>query len=386
MPSPNNELFYSRLPVNEIPLADLLTEEHLFYKVPDNWWVVITDVKNSTLAIQQGLHEAVNLVATGSIVAVLNIAYRANLLVPFFFGGDGATFILPPSILDAAMRALLIHQQHTQHNNNFSLRVGNLQVAEIYQNGQELKISKFRTSSVFSIPVLLGNGLAFAEKIIKGEDYIFSNSLTTEDALDLTGMQCRWDRIKPPENNYEVVSLLVIAKEMTDQSLVFKKVIECLDEIYGAPQIRRPISVSKLKIKTTLAKVRMEMRTRFGAFNMYYLLKTWGQGLILGSFYFRTKKGKLYLDQLVQLSDTLIIDGRINTVIAGTSQQRELLEAALNEMETGGEIIYGLYVSKESIMSCYVRNLNDNHVHFVDGSEGGYTKAAGILKNKLRSI
>src|SRR5450432_2982010 len=174
----NNDLFYSRLPVNEIPLSDLLTEEHLFFKIPGNWHVVITDVKNSTLAIQQGLHETINLIATGSIVAVLNIAYKANLLVPFFFGGDGATFIIPPSILDSTMQALLIHKENTQRNYNLSLRVGNMHVAEIYQKGQELKISKFKTSAVFSIPVLLGNGLAFAEKIIKCEDYIFS-ALTT---------------------------------------------------------------------------------------------------------------------------------------------------------------------------------------------------------------
>jgi Protein of unknown function (DUF3095) len=380
----NNDLFYSRLPVNEIPLSELLTEEHLFYTVPDNWLVVITDVKNSTLAIQQGLHETVNLVATGSIVAVLNIAYRANLSVPFFFGGDGATFIIPPSILDSAMQALLIHKENTQRNNNLSLRVGSLQVAEIYQNGHELKISKFKTSALFSIPVLLGNGLAFAEKIIKGEDYISSHLATSNDGLDLTGMQCRWDRIKPPENNYEVVSLLVMTKGPVKQSLTFKKVIDRLDEIYGAPQRRRPISVSKLKLKTTLAKIRMEMRTKLGTFNPYYLLRTWTQ-VLLGHFYFRTKKGRFYLDQLVEMSDTLIIDGRINTVIAGTSQQRELLETALNEIELSGEIIYGLYVSKESVMSCYVRNMNDKHVHFVDGSEGGYTKAAGILKKKIRS-
>ena len=34
-------------------------------------------------------------------------------------------------------------------------------------------------------------------------------------------------------------------------------------------------------------------------------------------------------------------------------------------------------------MSCYVRNMNENHIHFVDGSEGGYTKAAGMLKRKF---
>ena len=33
-------------------------------------------------------------------------------------------------------------------------------------------------------------------------------------------------------------------------------------------------------------------------------------------------------------------------------------------------------------MSCYVRNLNEEHIHFVDGAEGGYTKAAGMLKRK----
>ncbi|MEP6585021.1 MAG: DUF3095 family protein, partial [Ginsengibacter sp.] len=53
----NNDLFYSRLPVNEIPLSELLMEEHLFYKIPVNWHVVITDVKNSTEAIRAGLHE-----------------------------------------------------------------------------------------------------------------------------------------------------------------------------------------------------------------------------------------------------------------------------------------------------------------------------------------
>ena len=87
MSAVTNDLFYSRLPVNEISLSELLTEEHLFYKVPDNWHVVITDVKKSTEAVAEGMHETVNLLATGSIVAVLNIAYKARITVPFFFGG-----------------------------------------------------------------------------------------------------------------------------------------------------------------------------------------------------------------------------------------------------------------------------------------------------------
>ncbi|MEO7769152.1 MAG: DUF3095 family protein [Ferruginibacter sp.] len=49
--------------------------------------MVITDVKNATLAIQNGLHETIDPVATGSKVAVLNIAYKANIGVPFFLAG-----------------------------------------------------------------------------------------------------------------------------------------------------------------------------------------------------------------------------------------------------------------------------------------------------------
>ena len=379
-----NDLFYSRLPVNDIPLSDLFMEEHLFYKIPVNWHVVITDVKNSTAAVQEGLHETINLVATGSIVAVLNIAYKANLTVPFFFGGDGATFIIPATILDAAMQALYLHRENTKTNFKLDLRVGHVPVAEIYEQEHVLNISKFRTAVLFDIPVLLGDGLMYAEKKIKGPDYKFAAMAAINEELDLSGMQCRWDRIKPPENYFEVVSLLVIAREGVKQSMVFKKVMDNIDAIYGTPQTRTPISIGKLKLKATLAKIGMEMRARMGGFRPFYLLTNWIKTL-LGYFYFKTKKGKVYLHNLVDMSDTLVIDGKINTVISGTAQQRELLEAALSKIEGDGEIFYGLYVSKESVMSCYVRNMNDRHIHFVDGAGGGYTNAAGIIKQKIIS-
>ena len=378
-------MFYSRLPVNEISLSELLTEDHLFYKLPDNWHVVITDVKRSTKAVETGMHETVNLLATGSIVAVLNIAYKAHITVPFFFGGDGATFIIPASILSSTLQALVIHQENAKRNYDLTLRVGSVAVADIYKEGHDLNISKLRTSKLFSIPVLLGDGLNYAEKVIKGEDYILSPLPVKQDELDMTGMQCRWDKIKPPQEYDEVVSLLITARDSVKQAAAFKIVIDILDEIYGEQETRKPISVPMLKLKATLEKIRMEMRTKFGGYRPVYLLHKWITTL-LGYFYFRTKQGKKYLLQLVDMSDTLVIDGKINTVISGTSKQREQLELALNDLERSGLISYGLYVSKESIMSCYVRNMNEDHIHFVDGAEGGYTKAAGMLKRKTLMV
>jgi hypothetical protein len=382
MSAGSTDLFYTRLPVNHISLSDLLTEEHLFFKIPANWHVLITDVKKSTEAVANGLHETVNLVATGSIVAVLNIAYKENLTVPFFFGGDGATIIVPPSILDAVLKALFRHQQNTQQNFNIMLRVGHAPVENIYSAGHLLSISKLKTSELFSIPVVLGDGLSHAEKIIKADDYVPETPMVTEEELDLSGMQCRWDKIKPPENYEEVISLLVIARDGVRQAEAFKKVIDLLDKIYGAPEKRKPITISKLKLKVTLKKIGTEMRARLGGYKPFYLVKTWFT-MMFGTLYFRTRKGRTYLAQLVAMSDTLVIDGKINTVISGTTMQRKLLEAALNDLELNGIIKYGLYVSQESIMSCYVRSLDENHIHFVDGSEGGYTKAAGMLKKKI---
>jgi len=382
MANSSSDVFYTRLPVNEIPLRDLLTEEHLFYRVPETWHVIITDIKKSTLAVEQGKAETVNLLATGSIVAVLNIAYKAHLTVPFFFGGDGATFIIPESILTVTLQALRIHQENTDKNYRLSLRVGSVAVSDIYKEGHLLRITKLRASQLFSIPVVLGDGLTYAEKIIKGENYSLDLTSSKLSALDLSGMQCRWDKIKPPQDYDEVVSLIVTAKESEKQAEAFKKVIDKLDEIYGEAERRKPISVPMLKLKSTLEKISQEMRVRFGGYRPIYLLNKWITSL-LGHFYFRTRKGRQYLVQLVDLSDTLVIDGKINTVISGTLQQREQLIAALNELETQGFIHYGLFVSKESIMSCYVRNLNEDHIHFVDGSEGGYTKASVMLKRKF---
>jgi Protein of unknown function (DUF3095) len=382
MAASTNEMFYSRLPVNQISLSELLMEEHLFYKVPDSWHVLITDVKKSTQAVASGMHETVNLVATGSIVAVLNIAYKANLSVPFFFGGDGATFILPPVILDDVLKALLIHQQNTEKNFQIELRVGQVPVKKIYEKENKLQISKLKASQLFSIPILLGDGLIYAEKIIKGDNYVPDFISGKEDDLDLSGMQCRWDKIKPPENYDEVVSLLVIANPGIKQADVFKNVIDKLDEIYGEPERRKPITVSRLKLKATLNKIGTEMRAKLGGYNIFYLVKNLFTTM-LGTLYFRTKKGQTYLHQLVEFSDTLVIDGKINTVISGTRQQREALQSELDKMEKEGKISYGLHVSNESVMSCYVRNMNEDHIHFVDGSEGGYTKAAGVLKKKI---
>jgi hypothetical protein len=379
--SANQHQFYSSLPVNNIPFGNLFIREDLFRDVPDDWHVVLTDIKGSTQAVLAGGSQNVNLIATGSIVAVLNIALKANVTVPFFFGGDGATFMVPPVILGEAMQALVLYSENTLTNFQIDLRTGTLPVKQVYHEGYKLRIAKHRISEAFSIPVVLGNGLSYAEKVIKGSQGLLNYEAQLNE-LDLTGMQCRWDKIAPPENTNEVLSLLVIASDEDQQPEVFRKVMCYVDEVYGDEKKRTPISVPQLKLKTTFNRIGTEMRVSIGKVSFFKLIIAWLTNLY-GFIFFSTRKGKHYLEKLVEMSDTLVIDGKINTVISGTSSQRRNLQSRLDKMETDGELCYGLHVSSESVMSCYVRDLDDGHIHFVDGAEGGYTQAAKVIKAKL---
>ncbi|WP_449399077.1 DUF3095 family protein [Chryseobacterium wanjuense] len=106
-----NQEFYSELHANKILLSDLLADITFFSDIPEDWHVIITDITGSTKAISEGRHHDVNLIATGSMVVVLNIAFSRSILIPFFFGGDGATFLVPSSIVKEVMNALEIYKK-----------------------------------------------------------------------------------------------------------------------------------------------------------------------------------------------------------------------------------------------------------------------------------
>ncbi len=377
-----NDNFYHNLPINKLQLSKLLIKSAAFTQVPANWQVIITDIKGSTQAVMGGLNETVNFIATSSIVAVLNLAYKSGITIPFFFGGDGATFIVPSSLVEPAMKSLLLFKANTLANFQIDLRVGTVTVAEVYDAGHEINISKFAISDFFSIPVVLGDGLNYAENLIKAEDYAFNQEDEIFHELDLNGMQCRWDKIPPPENVNEIVTLLVVSPQIEKQAEAYSKVISLIDEIYGGIKKRQPISIDKLKLKTTFNRLSTEMRARIGKVRFLELIRNWFVNSF-GKLYFLTASGKRYLNKLVEMSDTLVMDGKINTVICGSEKQRLALTEKLELLEKSGDIIFGLYVSQESVMSCYVRDLKDAHIHFVDGADGGYTQAARILKGKL---
>ena len=376
--------FYANLEVQDTSISALLGKKKNFEELPEDWHILVADIRNSTQAVQNGNHNHVNLVATGCVIAVLNLAETHNLNVPFFFGGDGATFLIPEVILEQSLSVLQKHNLNTEKNFGFSLAIGSYSIANIYKENIDLKIARVKVNQVMNIPVVLGNGLQYAEEKIKNDPEL-KEIISDSTPLDLDGMECKWDRIKPPFKDQEVVSLIISGCEEADFSRVYSKVMKAIDEIYGSIGKRKPISIKRLKIKAGLQRIKDEMKTKLGKWNFAVFIKSF---LIanFGEIYLKkTNAGKSYMLKLVELSDNLTLDGRINTVITGNSSQRKRLIGYLDKLENLGLIKYGHHVSKESIMSCYVKDMStDQHIHFIDGGDGGYTKAANQLKLKFQ--
>jgi len=119
--------FYVDLPV----LNDFLdiAQPRLYAPLPDDWHVVVTDVRNSTVAINNGMYKEVNLMGASTIMAMLNLTGSFSL--PFVFGGDGATVCLHESLLSRARGALLATKRMAEEVYRLDLRTGIVPVTEI---------------------------------------------------------------------------------------------------------------------------------------------------------------------------------------------------------------------------------------------------------------
>ena len=93
IPTKSSDSFYANLPIFTGFMG--VAEDKNFHDVPAEWLVVVSDIKGSTKAIESGRYKDVNILGASSIIAVLNSV--KDVEIPFAFGGDGASFVIPPS-------------------------------------------------------------------------------------------------------------------------------------------------------------------------------------------------------------------------------------------------------------------------------------------------
>ena len=381
--------FYKDLKTWKLPVTEVFNQ-HNFFDVPADWYIIIADIKNSTAAVSSGKHNDVNLVAAGSLIAGLNIAKAREIEIPFFFSGDGGTLLVPEQLLNDVITGLFVHNLNSTKNFGLELHIGSISIKDILDAGHFIKIAKIQFGG-FDKAIVIGDGLRFAEQLIKGSTKDGSKEIDNTNELNLTGLECRWDKIKPPSEENEIVCYLIETVNPAKQMEVYHNVLLKIDEIYGDIEKRNPLSLDRLKLLLGFNKIKKEMMVKYGKWKIYFFIITFLK-TFLGRFYFRYNfkvrnlSGREYLTQLISNADTLIIDGRINTIISGKMDKRMQFLEYLSLQEKEGNLIYGHHINKESIMTCYIENRNEKHIHFVDGSDGGYTEASKEFKMKLKQL
>lgn len=385
------ETFYSDLStINSFLDA---TNPQNFVSVPTDWLIIITDIVASTFAIESGHYKEVNLLGACSISAVLNVADK--LEIAYAFGGDGASILIPPCLLENAKPALRAVQILSRTQFNMELRVGIVPMSVVIEAGYDVKVAKFEVSENYNQGVFTGGGLNYATGLTKapGTAKLYQLQETGTIQADFTGLECRWQDI--PSRHGETVSLLVLAMAHNDveNHAIYRDVIEQIYQVYGNEQDFHPVAIDSLTLSLQSRRLLPETKIRcyFGSrLNQWLYLSQIQLENLLGLFlmHFRIKTNEVnwghYKQIVTAASDYKKFDDMLRMIIAGSVSQREQLTQYLEARYKEGKLVFGLHVSDRALMTCLVFERSGRQVHFIDGADGGYAMAAKPLKEKMK--
>jgi hypothetical protein len=390
----SSETFYLDLPVID-NFVDVSNPE-IYNGLPDDWHVVVTDVKDSTKAIEKGGYKVVNLLGASSIIAMLNLMKSFSL--PFVFGGDGATICLPPSLVERAKRSLVATKQMATDVYGMDLRVGIVPLRHIRERGYDVLVARYRVSENFVQAVFSGGGLQFAEECIKDPVSGSNFRLEAGDAkpeADFSGLECRWQNV--PGAHGEVVTLIVqaVGSDAEQKNKTYREVIRRISDIYGTDAMCRPVREQDLTMTLEERQLSGESNVRSYGKGVLYRLWYWFKiryGVITGWYLMKMKmetknvKWGEYKSQVAANTDYKKFDDKLRQVLSGTGEQRQQLSAFLEERFQRRELVYGIQVASTALVTCLIFNYNGAHVHLVDSDNGGYAVAATQMKKQLKQL
>jgi len=380
-PAPSTT-FYHEMPT--MPHIKYITDLSYYRDVPNDWLIAISDVRNSTIAIQNGQYKSVNTCGAATIAAILNSIPDVD--VPFVFGGDGATVVVPPHVRQQTADALCAVKSLANSMFDLDLRIGLVPVADVIPAGYDVKVGKVFMSDNFSQPVFTGGGLDYADELLKspaGKDYIIEPH--GGETADFSGFECRWS--KHPASSEEVVSVLVKATNLNvdARNRLYEDTLDRIHDIYGEHEDRHPINQSKMTVAWKPGDymyetgIRVPNRTWWDAIK----LMLWS----IGGYFLWKYKAKIwdkYKDTVYHSTDHEKFDDMLRMTISGTTQQREKLRNYLQWRRNAGDLVFGIHVAHHSLMTCIVFDRFGRQVHFIDADEGGYAQAAVELKTQLK--
>jgi len=372
------DTFYKDLPVY-LSQKDWFKKEN-YIGFSENWYVIISDVVSSTKAIESGRYKDVNMAGALTIIALLN--ETASHELPFVFGGDGATILVPKSMYDVAKKVLSGCAYRVQKNFDLELRVGIISLAKLYASGETLSVLKYQASPAFVQAIFDGSAINVFDAGLKSGR--FKRIEAKNESINLNGLECRWTDILAPKDK----ALSVLIEMLPEYVHLYPKLLSKIESILGDQDARNALTEENLKTSKSVITLQTEIKAKsqspFAALGLLL-------GNIIGTVLmkyklnmFNTDWGR-YKNNVIHSTDAEKFDGKLQMVVTANQEDIIALERMLDMWYSEDKIYYGIHQSTHALLTCLVYERNGLQVHFVDSSNGGYAIASKMLKTqKLR--
>jgi hypothetical protein len=359
--------------------------------VPADWLLLMTDVVQSTQAIEAGLYRDVNVAGGLAVMAMANLMESMDF--PFVFGGDGVTMLIPSRLENAARAVLLDTRDKVQTIFNLHLRVAVIPMQTLQDSGHQLRVAKLRFSAQYTQAMLDGDALAVAEAWLKVSNSPFLIESAQSSTANFSGFVCRWQDI--PSAKGEIVALIVAfcSQDTQQRQQELNALLDFINVHYGQESDYHPVQVKQMRaggFKLLWREIRIRSATRPWRVRLKIAITLSLQvALIKLTRLLRIPLRIAWMDMLhleehnAICADFRKFDGSLKMVISGTAANRNQLTDYLKQARQAGRLYYGLHVSNRAHLTCLVQLGSSSEVHFVDGADGGYAMAAKQLKAQL---
>jgi len=367
-------------------LACMRTPESIFddthyVEAPHDWFLAVSDIRGSTQAVAAGQHSDVNFVAAAMIAALSNFCGQ----IPYQFGGDGASALVPPGDAATVRRLLARVRAFAKRDFNLELRIGIVPVSALAKRQSVVLVGRYEPSPGSAYAVFRGGGIDLMERAVKGrgDESLASEAMIADheddgEPPDLTGLSCRWTPIQAQRGS--MVSLVL---KCADHHALHRKIAE----IAGLETLNA-ITEEALKVRWPPKGLIREAKARRGRVPLALMLPVVALITLVAYIFVRNRwnAGKFnanrYYKELAEGAvDFARSDESLCVVFDCPKDRITPVRDYLEARAAQGDLKFGMHVSDHAVMTCLVVSPSyGQHVHFVDGGDGGYTRAATQLK------